>query len=1202
MNTFIKSVGKKYFKLLVLPFRYFLINSCILPLPYVIRTKVQMTMAKSTLSVFLPLMVIVLQTSGAAGTNWITINSNNPTPAEITLISTDINSSTIRFTLDGFYLNESCERSDKSGSVRVDNSSPLLVTGFPDLVGLTGALVLPDKGEMKLRIVSSEFKEYQNILILSSPGDWNRNTRQHWDHIYKNVYRENAFWPGILAECGEPFIVRDIRGQTVTVYPFQYNPVSKVLRVYYEVVVALVVDENSGNNPLNGKCAEPSPSEFKDIYAYQFLNYKKEDSRKDDPAGLIHMLIISDGKYIGALQPLIDWKMQQGIMCEVVDVENLGNDAGGIKDYVKNKYYTDGLSYLLLVGDLEDVPSVRTELGWSDNSYGYVSGVDHYPDIFVGRFSASTLNHVMIQVERTIRYEKYDFASYDWISKNAGIASDQGPGDDNEMDFEHVRNLQRDLLNSSYTYSYELYDGSQGNEDSPGDPNWLMIRDAVDRGAGCILYTGVGDCSSWETSGFTTNDVFQLSNKDRYPFIISAGCYGGQFGEQVCLAEAWLRASKDNVPTGAVAVLMASGKLGWYPPMHAQDAMVHLMTDNTNGSEIKTFGEITMGGCIEMNNKYGQLAYNMTDIWNISGDPSLIIHTGTPKPIDAQLQDAITSDTKCVEIACDVDAAKVILTNQSTIVGVGKIKEGHASIKLDGDLLKGNLTVSITAFNHVPFIKEIPVISYPTSVTGCIPENHKEMVSPYVALRWSKGFGGKPLYYKVYLGTDNPPTNEINGIVAEDTLLIPRQKLDYDKIYFWRIDAYNDYGYAMGDTWQFTVISSPDEDFEDASLPRSMWTVMGASGWEIDSTQRFNGYMSCRSGLIADNESSSLLFYSDNETDDFVSFWYKVSSEQGKDKFEFLIDGEVNGEWSGEIGWTYWMIQIPSGNHILEWRYSKDTRQSSGCDVAWIDDIYLPINGNVFADAGQDAFVCRGESFTLSGYAENFTSVKWTSSGSGTFKEPSALKTTYIPNDNDYKNTKISVTLTVYNEYTFTSVNSNIEMNFTPSPAELEKLNDTTLLAGEEIILDATSNEIQSYLWLPSYSTSPTLTLRADEMESGSHKIRLQVNCINGCTFEKEVTITFIDNSDKDNNNNLGLDIYPNPCNDYINVSVTTNMPEEFRIRVNDGYGKLVYGSESILFSDCYSCRIDLSNLPKGLYFVQIAGINSLKTKKLIVQ
>ena len=75
----------------------------------------------------------------------------------------------------------------------------------------------------------------------------------------------------------------------------------------------------------------------------------------------------------------------------------------------------------LLVGDKNQIPTFTVGSGWSDGEcdicYGYLSGNDSYPEIFVGRFSAESPSHVLTAVQRTIDYEKTPDINGDWYRK-----------------------------------------------------------------------------------------------------------------------------------------------------------------------------------------------------------------------------------------------------------------------------------------------------------------------------------------------------------------------------------------------------------------------------------------------------------------------------------------------------------------------------------------------------------------------------------------------------------------------------------------------------------------------------------------------------------------------------------------------------------------------------------------------------------------
>lgn len=74
-------------------------------------------------------------------------------------------------------------------------------------------------------------------------------------------------------------------------------------------------------------------------------------------------------------------------------------------------------------------------------------------------------------------------------------------------------------------------------------------------------------------------------------------------------------------------------------------------------------------------------------------------------------------------------------------------------------------------------------------------------------LEWNIGTGGTPQGYKLFLGTDNPPTNMINGTDSTDTLTYDiTSELDTETTYYWQIVPYNVAGDAADcPVWSFTT-------------------------------------------------------------------------------------------------------------------------------------------------------------------------------------------------------------------------------------------------------------------------------------------------------------------------------------------------------------------------------------------------------------
>ena len=134
-----------------------------------------------------------------------------------------------------------------------------------------------------------------------------------------------------------------------------------------------------------------------------------------------------------------------------------------MKLYIEDKYYEEGIAYVLLVGDIDQIDAIRRNNGAgsnspSDNSQTFIAGSDAYPDLMIGRFSAETSSQVQTMINRTISYEMNPDPNGEWYKKGSGFASDQGPGDDGEYDDEHLDNIRELLLDYNYNEIDQIYD------------------------------------------------------------------------------------------------------------------------------------------------------------------------------------------------------------------------------------------------------------------------------------------------------------------------------------------------------------------------------------------------------------------------------------------------------------------------------------------------------------------------------------------------------------------------------------------------------------------------------------------------------------------------------------------------------------------------------------------------------------------------
>lgn len=80
------------------------------------------------------------------------------------------------------------------------------------------------------------------------------------------------------------------------------------------------------------------------------------------------------------------------------------------------------------------------------------------------------------------------------------------------------------------------------------------------------------------------------------------------------------------------------------------------------------------------------------------------------------------------------------------------------------------------------------------------------------------------------------------------------------------------------------------------------------------------------------------------------------------------------------------------------------------------------------------------------------------------------------------------------------------------------------------------------------------------------------------------------------------LNFFPNPSNGKFNLSFSTVKKADTEISIQSIEGKLIYQEKLPAFSGDYKKEIDISQNPKGAYFIKIAQGNNAQIKKIIIE
>jgi hypothetical protein len=507
------------------------------------------------------------------GQEWIGISNKIPAEPECK-VSEFENGLRISFSLPGFF---SMKLKNQSTVIALKGGAPINEYSYPDLPKFSKSIMIPDGMVAELHIISSRFSDVPDMDISPSTGEVMRNNDPQLRREKIHLTETEGFWPSNVCYSGEPYILRDFKGVPVVFQPLSYNSSNRTLRIYHSIDVELKF--HADPTRMNFK-SHPVTKEFADIYSGHFINNKSAYTPVQENGEL---LIICPAQWLSILQPFVIWKIRKGIPTTLIDAASAGNTVAGIKNYISGFYQQHNLTHVLLIGDHNFIPTPISGAGAADPLYGYINGNDSYPEVFIGRFSAETSADVQTMCDRVLNYEMHPDTTSQWASHALCIGSNLGPGDDNEFDWEHEANIRSQLLAFTYTDVAELYDGTHaGTNDLPGNPLNSDVVNIMQNGVSLINYTGHGTNNGFSTTGFSIADISTLTTHN-LPFVWSVGCTNGNFNtNSPCMAEAFLRAQQNGLPTGAVAVLMSSINQYWNAPMDAQDEMNAILTEADN--------------------------------------------------------------------------------------------------------------------------------------------------------------------------------------------------------------------------------------------------------------------------------------------------------------------------------------------------------------------------------------------------------------------------------------------------------------------------------------------------------------------------------------------------------------------------------------------------------------------------------------------
>ena len=649
---------------------------------------------------------------------WVGINGNTPAAPQVKLVSSSEQQVVVDFSLSGFTMTRVSTPNGIQQVISVPKMATMLEAGAPDLPQFPVPAIIGNMAEMEVSVIKSAFIDYENVEVAPSKGNFSRQIDpESVPYTYGEMYSQNAFYPAAQAHLEMPYIIRDFRGQNIMVTPFCYNPVTKTLRVYHQLTLAMnKVSDNGVNQKVATKSIHKVSPEMKATYERRFINYKENDAKYNFLEDRGELLIICADQFMAGMEEFIAWKNQSGRPTTMVSVSEAGgNSDTQIKNYINSIYSNPerNLVFVLFVGDYEHITPHAVGGERSDTWFGQLEGNDRYEEVFIGRFSVQTDEHVANQVNKVLYYERDMPEGLTWVNKGLGIgAIGAGSGHYGEDDYQHIDFIRDTLEHYTYEHVTELHGGG-------GGASQTSISNTINEGVSIINYCNHGSETSWGVANYSNSNVNALVNDNMLPINWSVACLTGRFNyggaNGACFAEAWMRATNNSTgaPTGAIGGMFSWMSQPWIPPMYGQDEMVDVLCEWRSVDKFNhTFGAASVNGNMKVLDMSGSQGYDTHDTWILFGDPSMMVRTDNPVSMNVGLNpSAMMLGMTSLEVSAENTAYGIAtLMMDGEIIASGTIEEGTATLNFSPLSNVGTATLTVIGYNKVTEVIPVEVL------------------------------------------------------------------------------------------------------------------------------------------------------------------------------------------------------------------------------------------------------------------------------------------------------------------------------------------------------------------------------------------------------------------------------------------------------------------------------------------------------------
>ncbi len=620
--------------------------------------------------------------------------------------------------------------------------------GKPQLPAVARRIILPSNAEnISIEVTALDSTVLPGtflILPAQKPRVLSARGPISWTPPDPETYASSHAYPHTLGRTEGAYSFFGTRFAEVVLYPLRFLPADQKLVLFTKLQVKVRYSEGRPSQQTGTVPATLPKDVLEDIR--NFFGEKKSPIQTEilgervTSQQSIPYLIITDSSFVKAFRPLAEWKTRKGLRTRILTTQAIsekyyGRDlAEKVRGCIGYYHQFHRTLWVLLGGDVRYVPlryawamdceahyapnenNIPADIYFSDldgiwdanknGIFGEVKDrINLYPDVFVGRFSASSPENVTTMVQKVLTYEKNPPMDYTTRMLFLAMVLWQNPYTDSGEGKNYIGSA---FVPEQFKPITKLYE-SLGNE------NVAAATNAINSGYNIVNHDG----HAWYNSLGMGEDYFglwdadHLENGPRYSIFFSIGCWPGAFDKD-CMAEHLTRN-----PNGGMVAFIGNSRYGWGSPGNPEfgysDRFDQQFFRQIFKKKVSHIGEAlalakaALVPFARSANVYRWCEYEI----NLFGDPEMPVWTQRPRKLWVELPGKVLPDSSLITVTVrdsatglPVSNARVCFDQPGHVYATGLTDEtGQFAFFLKGATGDTTLWLTITAPNFLPYEK-----------------------------------------------------------------------------------------------------------------------------------------------------------------------------------------------------------------------------------------------------------------------------------------------------------------------------------------------------------------------------------------------------------------------------------------------------------------------------------------------------------------